>query len=258
MRKFCVMMILLSFILALFAPLISSYDPNLVDLSKAKIAPNLSHIFGTDLLGRDVFTRILYALRVSLFVGIMAAFFSVLFACVYVFLTRFFAYAFFARVIDMLLALPSLLVIMFFQSFLAGSLWSMIFIIALGHFAFVAKVLDTQLNKFQKLEFYQNAIILGSSKMKALFSELLPACWNLIFVLFVLNIAHAITSEATLSFFGLGVELWTPSLGNMLNEASKAVFLGFWWMIVFPVAFILMLILPLLALGNDLQEEIKA
>ncbi|EKP5364690.1 ABC transporter permease, partial [Campylobacter lari] len=60
-----------------------------------------------------------------------------------------------------------------------------------------------------------------------------------------------------LSFFGLGVELWTPSLGNMLNEASKAVFLGFWWMIVFPVAFILMLILPLLALGNDLQEEIK-
>lgn len=84
MRKFCVMMILLSFVLALFAPLISSYDPNLVDLSKAKIAPNLSHIFGTDLLGRDVFTRILYALRVSLFVGIMAAFlvcFLLVFMC---------------------------------------------------------------------------------------------------------------------------------------------------------------------------------
>lgn len=258
MRKICISLIILSIFLAIFAPFLSTQDPTLVDLSKAKMAPNLVYFFGTDLLGRDIFSRILYALRISLFVGVMAAFFSVLFACVYVFLTRFFAYAFFARVLDMLLALPSLLVIMFFQSFLQGSLWSMIFIIALGHFAFVAKVLDTQLNKFQKMEFYQNAIVLGANKFKALFSELLPACWNLLFVLFDLNIAHAITSEATLSFFGLGVDLFTPSLGNILNEANKAVFLGCWWMILFPIAFILLLILPLLALGNDLQEEIKA
>ncbi|MBF7046617.1 ABC transporter permease [Campylobacter volucris] len=257
MRKIYLALFFISIILAVFAPYINSYDPNLIDLNKAKQAPNLIHIFGTDLLGRDLFARILYALRVSLLVGILAAFLSVVFALFYVFLTRFFAYAFFARVLDMLLALPSLLVIMFFQSFLAGSIWSMIFIIALGHFAFVAKVLDTHINKFQKLEFYQNAIILGSTKTKALFKELLPACWNLLFVLFVLNIAHAITSEATLSFFGLGVDLSTPSLGNILNEVSKSVFLGFWWMIVFPVMFILLLILPLLALGNDMQEGIK-
>ncbi|MCR6573952.1 ABC transporter permease [Campylobacter insulaenigrae] len=257
MRKFYIFLIILSIFLALFAPFLSKYDPVLIELNVAKIAPNFTHIFGTDILGRDIFSRTLYALRISLFVGVSAAFLSVIFALAYVFISRFFAYAFFSRILDMLLALPSLLVIMFFQSFLSGSLWSMIFIIALGHFAFIAKVIDNQLNKFQKLEFYQNAIILGSTKTKALFSDLLPACLNLIFVLFVLHIAHSITAEATLSFFGLGVELSTPSLGNMLNDANKAVFLGFWWMIVFPVVFILLLILPLLALANDTQEDIK-
>ncbi|WP_291950484.1 ABC transporter permease [Campylobacter sp.] len=249
--------IILSIFLALFAPFLSTHDPILIDLNTAKIPPNLTYIFGTDILGRDIFSRILYALRVSLFVGVSAAFLSIIFALIYVFISRFFAYVFFSRLLDMLLALPSLLVIMFFQSFLVGSLWSMIFIIALGHFAFAAKVVDNQLNKFQKLEFYQNAIVLGSTRLKALFNELLPACLNLLFVLFILHIAHSITAEATLSFFGLGVELSTPSLGNMLNDVSKAVFLGFWWMIIFPVVFILLLILPLLALANDIQEDIK-
>lgn len=257
MRKLCVILIVFCIFLALFAPFLSPYDPNLIDLNKAKLSPNLEHFFGTDMLGRDIYTRILYSLRISLFVGFFSAMLSVFFAFCYAFFTRFFAYTFFARMLDMLLAMPSLLVIMFFQSFLNGGIITMSFVIALGHFAFVARVLDIQISKFQKLEFYQNAIVLGSTKFRALFKEIFPACLNVLFVLFVLNIAHAISNEATLSFFGLGVDLAKPSLGNMLGEASKGLFLGIWWMLVFPVAFMLLLILPLFALGNLMQEESK-
>lgn len=257
MLKIYLFIISLCVFLAIFAPILSPYDPNLVNLSQAKIAPNLEHLFGTDMLGRDVLTRILYSLRISLWVGFCASFLSVIFAFLYAFLTRLFAYVFFARVLDMLLALPSLLIIMFFQSFLNGGILSMTLVIALGHFAYIARVLDIEIGKYQKLEFYENALILGSTRFKALFSEIAPACLNLLFVLFVFNIAHAIANEATLSFFGLGVNLGEASLGNMLNEASKGLFLGFWWMLLFPVGFILLLILPLLALGNDLQKRSK-
>ena len=79
---------------------------------------------------------------------------------------------------------------------------------------------------------------------------------NLLLVLFILNIAHAISHEATLSFFGLGVSLDEVSLGRLLDEGAKTVFIGAWWLVIFPVAFLLMLILPLLALASNLQGNL--
>ncbi len=82
----------------------------------------------------------------------------------------------------------------------------------------------------------------------------MPALKSLIFVLFIFNIIHAIATEATLSFFGLGLGFNIPTLGTLLNESSKAIFIGAWWMILFPLLALMFLFLPLLWLGNYLQK----
>lgn len=241
-------------ILTIFASYLAPYEPNFGDLSKLYQAPNSKHILGTDGLGRDLLSRLLYALRSSIFIGLMASFLTLFFALIYIFLARLFFYDFFLRLLDMFLALPFLLLMMFLQSFISGGFVSMIFIIALTHWPFVAKLFSTELQRLSHLEFYQAALVLGSSKMRAFFSELLPPCLWLFMVLFILNIIHAIGTEATLSFFGLGLAFEIPSLGTMLNDASKAVFLGAWWLIVFPLLVLLLLILPLLILSSHLQK----
>ena len=241
-------------IFLVFAPKFSSYNPSMSDFLSFYLAPNSNHFFGTDMLGRDLFSRVLYALRNSIFIGVCASSLALVFALFYLLLARMFFYNFFMRILDLFLALPSLLLMMFFQSFIEGSFISMIFIIALSHYAFIAKLFESELRALEKLEFYEAALVLGSSKIRAFFKELLPPCFSLLFLLFVLNIIHAISTEATLSFFGLGLPFDIPSLGNILNDASKAIFIGAWWVIVFPLLALLMLILLLLWLSNFLQK----
>lgn len=241
--------------LAFFAPFLSPYAPNLSDLTKIYEAPNLKHFFGTDMLGRDLFSRILYALRNSAVIGILSSFLAVILALIYVFVARICFYGLFMRSLDMILALPSLLLMMFFQGLMNGGLKSMIFIIVLTHFAYIARVLESELKQLENADFYKAALVLGMSKNKAFFKELLPCLMPILAVFFILNIAHAIGIEATLSFFGLGLGFEIPSLGNILNEANKAVFMGAWWIISFPLLAILMLILPLFYLSNFLQKR---
>lgn len=254
MRKIGIFLFIFISLCLYFNFLLSGYDPNLIHLDSIYQSPSKEYIFGTDSLGRDLFIRLLFALKTSFLIGIFASFFTICFACFYVFLMRLVFYSFFIRLLNIFLSLPILLLLMFFQSFLQGGFWSMIFIIALAHFPFIAKVLEDELKHLEKLEFYECALVLGCSKIRAFFKELLPPCFSLLMVLFVLNVIHAINTESTLSFFGLGLAFEIPSLGNILNDASKAIFLGAWWMIVFPLLFILGLILPLLLLARFWQN----
>ncbi|EAI7259350.1 ABC transporter permease [Campylobacter upsaliensis] len=244
----------LALLLAFFTPLFSSYDPNFGDINAIYIAPNLQHILGTDMLGRDLFTRILYGIKTSFFIGLLSSFLTLVLALFYVFVARLFFYTFFMRLLDMFLALPFLLLMMFFSGFMSGNDLSMILIIALTHWSFVAKLFASELKRLENLEFYQAALVLGSTKTRAFFKDLLPPCFSLLSVLFVLNIVHAISTEATLSFFGLGLDFEIASLGNILNEASKAVFIGAWWIVLYPLLALLILILPLLALSAYLRK----
>ncbi len=240
---------------ALFYPLFSPYDIYINDLENAKLAPSLRHPFGTDILGRDLFTRIAYAFRTSLFVGFCSSLLVLFFALFYAFLARFFLRTFLLGLLDAFLSFPSLLFIIFFQSFFSNSLFIMIFLIALGHFALLAKLLDTQISSIILSDFYKNAIVLGSSRLSLFIYEILPSVFQLLLVFFVINIAHGISAEAMLSFFGLGLDLSANSLGIVLNEASKSLFIGAWWLVFFPVLSTLALILPLLYFAYFLQDK---
>lgn len=246
--------LILCALFALFVPFFSPYALGFGELADSKLAPNVSHFFGTDLLGRDLLTQIAYALRVSLFVGFSSSLLAIIFAVIFILIARCFFYSFFMRSLDAILAMPSLLIILFFQSFLGGNVLVMSFVIALGHFAFIAKVLDSKLDSIMKSEFYLCAISLGSTKFRAFYNDLLPACVNLIAILFVINIAHAISHEATISFFGLGVPLDSVSLGGLLNDGARAVLSG-GWLVIYPVIFLLALVLPLLGIASFLQDR---
>lgn len=161
-----------------------------------------------------------------------------------------FLYAYFR----VFLALPAFLLMMFFQSMITSDVFLMIFLIALIHWCFIARIIESELKRLENLDFYKANIVLGRTKFRAFFKDLIPALKTLIFTLFIFNIVHAIATEATLSFFGLGLGFEIPTLGTLLSESSKAVFIGAWWMILFPLLSLLLLFLPLLWLGNFLQK----
>lgn len=240
-------------VLCAFLPI----DSDLIALSNAKLAPNFNHWFGTDLLGRDLFLRILASFKVSLWIGFGASSLSLVFALIFVGFFHFYFQSLGSRIVDMFLAIPSLLFVMFIQSFFRGGEELMIFVIAFGHWAFVARVLESEITKVQNQDFYQCALVLGASKFRAFLSEVLPTCFHTLFILWILNFAHAIGSEATLSFFGLGIEPGQASLGNILSDSSKAILIGGWWMVLFPILALMALILPLLFFAHLLQKEEK-
>ncbi|MDX2331440.1 ABC transporter permease [Campylobacter hepaticus] len=251
---YCFIPLIFLFLCAFLAPFLAPYDILTSHLNHLHQAPSFTYILGTDFLGRDLFSRLLFALRNSLIIGIFSSLFSVFFALFYLWLARCFFYMFWMRILEFFLALPALLLMMFFQSFLGANLFLMIFLIALVHWCFIARIVESELKRLENLDFYKANIVLGKTQFKAFFKDLLPALKTLIFILFVFNIVHAIATEATLSFFGLGLGFEFPTLGTLLSESSKAVFIGAWWMILFPLATLLLLFLPLLWLGNFLQK----
>ncbi|MBM0637306.1 ABC transporter permease [Campylobacter sp. VicNov18] len=251
---FCLIPLIFLFLCAFLAPFLAPYDILVTHLNSLHQAPNFTYILGTDFLGRDLFSRLLFSLRNSLAIGICSSLLSVIFALFYLWLARCCFYMFWMRILEFFLALPAFLLMMFFQSFFGANMLLMIFLIALIHWCFIARIIESELKRLENLDFYQANIVLGRSQFKAFFKDLLPALKTLIFILFVFNIVHAIATEATLSFFGLGLGFETPTLGTLLSESSKAVFMGAWWMILFPLVTLLLLFLPLLSLGNFLQK----
>ncbi|WP_141084629.1 ABC transporter permease subunit, partial [Campylobacter jejuni] len=109
---------------------------------------------------------------------------------------------FWMRILEFFLALPAFLLMMFFQSMITSDVFLMIFLIALIHWCFIARIIESELKRLENLDFYKANIVLGRTKFRAFFKDLIPALKTLIFTLFIFNIVHAIATEATLSFFG--------------------------------------------------------
>lgn len=260
MKKFllilAILTLVLAFLFAIFAEFLANFDPNSVNLESANETPNSVYIFGSDLLGRDIYSRLIFAFRVSLFVGFCSAFLSLLFGILYAFLAKITPLdTLLMGVIDMILALPLMLIVMFFSAVLNHSVFSMIFIISVSMFAGVARVLRSEFEKLFEADFVREAVVLGASKFSIVFREILPNTLNILVVLFATNFAHAIATEAVLSFFGIGISLSTPSLGNMLNEAKPAIFLEAWQMLFFPGISIFLISISLYFIANFLEQR---
>ncbi len=249
-------------IVALAAPLLAPHDPYAQDLSRRMIAPVWSekgsweHIFGTDALGRDYFSRILYGARVSLVIGLCAAIGSGIIGTALGMLAGYYGGridSFVTFVVSVRLALPVVLVALAVVSMFGGRLWIVVTILSLllwDRFAVVVRAATQQL---RSQEFVVAAVAMGAGTPRILLGELLPNLAGPLLVVASLEVGHAILLESALSFLGLGVQPPTPSWGLMVAESKGMIFFDA-RLIALPGAAIALTVLAINLMGDGLRD----
>ncbi|MBJ7538731.1 ABC transporter permease [Marinomonas transparens] len=250
-------------VLALLAPWIAPHDPFAQNISQRMIPPvwhdkgTWDHIFGTDKLGRDYLSRLLYGARISLSIGLLAALISGLIGTTLGVLAGYFGGrvdAVISYIITTRLALPVLLVALAMASLVGGgSVETVVVLLGLllwDRFAVVARSTTQQL---REAEFIASAKVIGASTSYILIRELLPNILSALIVVMTLEMAHAILLEATLSFLGLGVQAPMPSWGLMISEGKSYMFFKP-WVIAIPGITLMLLVLAINLVGDGLRD----
>ncbi|KAA0257760.1 ABC transporter permease [Deferribacter autotrophicus] len=246
----------LFFIIAIFAPVIATHDPFKIDLNNIFLPPSKEHLFGTDDLGRDVFSRVVYGTRVSLFVGFVAVGISILIGTILGLISGFyggFVDVLIMRFVDIMLCFPSFFLILAVIGFLKPSLTNVMIIIGLTSWMGVARMVRAEVLSVKEREYVLATRVLGLPTWKILIKHILPNVFTPIFVTATLGVAGAILTESALSFLGLGVQPPTPSWGNILTAGKDNIMFA-WWLSFFPGIAIFLTVLGYNLLGEGLRD----
>jgi peptide/nickel transport system permease protein len=210
-------------IMAVFAPLIATHDPIAQNLLTRYAAPSAEHWFGTDALGRDVFSRLVYGARISLQVGITVTVVSTIIGMIVGAIAGFYGgwidKILSGYIFNVFLAFPGLLLAIALVAFLGAGLGKVILALCIIGWVGYARVMRGQVLKVREYDFVQAARALGASDGRLLFTHILPNAIQPIIVQASLGMAGAVLSEASLSFLGLGIPPPAPSWGTMIEEA---------------------------------------
>lgn len=212
-------------LIAIFAPLIAPYDPNQVDLFATGQGPNREHLLGTDDIGRDVLSRVIYGTRVSLSVGLVAVTIYVVIGTVLGSISGYFGGwidSTIQRFTDAVMCFPSLIIIIAAVAIIGPSIYNVMIVIGLLTWPGICRLVRGQILTLREREFVEAARAMGASPARVIFSHLLPNTIAPITVAATFGVAAAILTEAGLSFLGLGVQPPTPSWGNLINTAQSA------------------------------------
>lgn len=247
-------------LLAVFAPLIAGQSPNAVDLGAIRRPPSGEHWLGTDASGRDVFARLVYAARVSLLVGVVAALLSVLLGTVVGAVAGLFGGwvdSVLMRSADMVLSFPPIVVIIVLAGILGPSIPILVFAIAATTWPTPARLVRGVTLAVREREYLHAARVAGASRGWLLRKHIVPAAMGQIVVVGTISVAGAILSEAVLSFLGLGVQPPQASWGNMLNDAqSLTVIQSMPWLWLPPGLAIALTVLAVNFVGDGLRDAV--
>ena len=213
--------ILFFIIVAIFAPLIATHDPRQANIVERLQGGSASHYLGTDKVGRDIFSRIIYGTRISLKVGLVAMTFSVGFGTLFGAIAGYYGGKLdnlIMRVMDIMLAMPSILLAMVIVTILGQSLTNAIIAVSIVYIPQYARILRASVLKVRELDYVVAAKVIGASNNRILLTTVLPNCLAPLIVQATLGIGAAILDAAGLSFLGLGAEIGEPEWGAMLNE----------------------------------------
>ena len=241
---------------AVLAPFISPYDPNFIDIESILIAPSYNHIMGTDGLGRDVFSRMLYGAQISLLVGFVAVGISTGIGIMLGSIAGFYrgwVDSLIMRAVDVMLSIPSFFLILAVIAFLTPSIWNIMIVIGLTSWMGVTRLVRAEFLSLRGREFVMASEAMGSSDIKIILLHLLPNSMTPIIVSSVLGIASAVLVESGLSFLGLGVQAPTASWGNILTDGKEYIQFA-WWLSLFPGLAILLTVLGYNLLGEGLRD----
>ena len=250
--------VLAFFVLAALAPLLAPQAPDAIDVGATLLPPSAQHLCGTDELGRDVFSRLLYGARISLEVGFVAVGLATLIGVMLGALAGYFGGlvdAAIMRLTDIMLCFPSFFLILAVVALLEPSIFNIMAVIGLTSWMGIARLVRAEFLSLKEREFVKAARTMGASHGRIICVHILPNALNPVLVSATLGIAGAVLTESALSFLGIGVQPPAPSWGNILTEGKDTLGVA-WWLSLYPGLAILLSVLGYNLLGEGLRDAI--
>ena len=241
--------------------LLMTADPTYMDLSRCSVPPSRQFLFGTDTMGRDIFSMIWYGGRLSLFIGLAATAISTAIAillgaasgCAPNWLD-----ALLMRLTEILLSIPGLLLIVLLQAILGrANVLSISLVIGVTGWTGMAKIIRTEVRQIRSSEYVLASRCMGGGFFHILWRHLTPNFVSSIMFMVVMNVRTAIAAESTLSFMGIGLPLEVVTWGSMLSLSEKALLSRAWWIILIPGLFLVVTLLCITSLGNYLRKTVN-
>ncbi|OGW43979.1 MAG: peptide ABC transporter permease [Nitrospirae bacterium RBG_16_43_11] len=243
---------------AIFAPHITPYNPNSINVQHILEPPTTSHPFGTDDLGRDILSRIIWGSRISLSVGFVAVGISTFIGVILGAITGYYGGwidRIIMRFVDIMLSIPTFFLLLAVIAFLEPGISNIMIVIGLTSWMGVTRLVRAEFLSVKEREFTQSARAIGAGDMRIIFRHILPNAIAPVLVSAVLGVAGAILVESALSFLGIGVQPPTASWGNILTIGKDNIEIA-WWLSVFPGLAILITVLAYNLLGEGIRDAI--
>lgn len=251
-------LVLLVFILSIFAPLIAPYNPATIDIKNILIGPSFSHPLGTDDLGRDVLSRMLWGGRISLEVGFVAVGIATIIGILLGSIAGYYGGwidSFIMRTVDIMLSIPTIFLVLAVIAILEPSIINIMVVIGLTSWMEPARLIRAEFISLKEREFVIAARAIGSTDGRIIMKHVLPNGLSPILVSATMGIGGAILIESALSFLGLGVQPPTPSWGSLLSSGKDNIEIA-WWLSAFPGLAILITVLGYNLLGEGIRDAL--
>lgn len=251
--------ILLMLIFAVFSSFIAPYDPAGIDTGSILAAPSDAHIFGTDTLGRDIFSRIVYGSRISISVSFAAVGISLAIGIFFGSIAGYYGGSIdriIMRFVDMMLCFPTLFLILAVIALLEPSIWNIIAVIGATSWMGVARLVRSEILTLKERDFVTASRVMGGDAGWILLKHLIPNALGPVIVSATLGMGGAILIESSLSFLGIGVQPPMASWGNILMDGKSTLGVA-WWLTLYPGVFIMLTVLSYNLIGEALRDAME-
>jgi peptide/nickel transport system permease protein len=251
-------LVLLVFILSILAPWIAPYDPSAIDIKNILIGPSFSHPFGTDDLGRDVLSRMIWGGRISLEVGFVAVGIATIIGIILGSIAGYYGRyidSVIMRAVDIMLSIPTIFLVLAVIAILEPSIINIMIVIGLTSWMEPARLIRAEFISLKERDFVTAARALGANDGRIIMKHVLPNGLSPIMVSATMGVGGAILVESALSFLGLGVQPPTPSWGSLLSSGKDNIEIA-WWLSAFPGLAILVTVLGYNLLGEGIRDAL--
>lgn len=251
-------LVLFLFFVSLLAPWLAPYDPNAIDLKNILAPPSAENWFGTDQLGRDVCSRMIWGAGISLKVGFVATGIAILIGTILGAVSGYYGGwvdSVIMRFVDIMLCFPTFFLILAVIALLEPSIWNIMIIIGITGWMGITRLVRADFISLKERDFILAARAIGASDMRIIFGHMLPNAMASILVTATLGVAGAILTESALSFLGIGVQPPTPSWGNILTAGKDNIDIA-WWLSLYPGLAILLTVLGYNLLGEGIRDSL--
>jgi oligopeptide transport system permease protein len=255
---FAFVLLIVLVVIAVVGPFLTKFDYSTSDYNALNVGPNATHWFGTDMLGRDLFTRTLWGARISLSVGIVSAIINFVIGVIYGGISGYYGGIvdmIMMRIVDILWAVPVVLYVILLMVVLGSGLINVYIALGISYWVVMARIVRGQVLSLKQQEFVLAARALGARDFRIIIRHLVPNCMGPIIVMLTMSIPTAIFTEAFLSFIGLGVAAPMASLGVLCNDALET-YRTYFFQLLYPALTLCLIMLAFNLFGDGLRDAL--